>query len=297
MRQDCQIAVHLGAHRTGTTLLQAYMYQIWGRAKANDCVLISTAETRPDLLKHVFSQNTALLKLPDQGMSAQAKLKKRMDAAYTAGQKLLLSEENLIGTMENNIRLGSLYPDIGLRLAALRPSFQHVDTFYISIRRLDEFWASCMSYLIAHDEPPPLPAQINALAASSRDWRHVIEDIKLAYPKARLVVREADYLPGNPKRQLIKALGWKFLNETKGLKKPSNRSKNADKLRALLIERGDVAGASRIVGDDRYNPFGRDQTADFHFRYKADLEWMRSNLTKGNTFLESPNKQDLSEGS
>ena len=288
MQNQSQIAVHLGAHRTGTTLLQEYLYKITPHAGRHGCTLIGIDETRTTLMKEVLNYRDMMGEAADGGARAQAKLKEKLRIAKENGGKLFLSEENIIGTMEMNLREKDVYPNVRSRLDALTPSFSHVDTFYLSIRPLEQWWSSCLSYLISAQTSPPSPDHVRALSQSKRTWVDVVQDIQAVFPDARLIVREFRYLVDNPKRQLIKATGWKFAEETKRLKRKSNRSKDVSKLRDILEKRGDYLGAERIVGSDGYMAFTSDQIDALRDRYKHDVAWMRANLTGKHQFLENP---------
>ena len=288
MPKQSQIAVHLGAHRTGTTLLQKYLYAESETLALHDCHVISTRETRPDLMRHLFDDPTKALSLPDAGASLQAKLCAVLQSARESGQKLIVSEENAIGTMEVNVRKADLYPDLHDKLTVLKPSFQYVDTIYLAMRRLDLWWSSCFSFLIARNFSPPESQLVNRLAAAPRNWADLVSEIKALHPDKKLVVRDCEYLFANPKRQLIKGFGWRFLEDTKRLKLQANSSKSSSRLREILEERGDHAGASRISSEGRYMPFTSEHIDAFAERYSTDCAWMRENLTGDDIFLEAP---------
>lgn len=87
-----QILVHLGAHRTGTTSLQLYLRDNVEILKSHRIQVICPPETRHD-----------------------------PDAAFTVTQpQVVLSEENLLGEMENCIWRGVLYPTLPEKLEALK---------------------------------------------------------------------------------------------------------------------------------------------------------------------------------
>ena len=62
---------------------------------------------------------------------------------------LLISDENVTGTMRANIAGPSLYPDIADRVALHTAAFgSQLRRVILSVRALDAYWASAMAFAI-----------------------------------------------------------------------------------------------------------------------------------------------------
>lgn len=281
-----KIVVHLGAHRTGTTLFQEYIYNLKGKSSEFGHSLVGIDQTRQGMMEGLLGQGKCEIKFSQIATESLSRLESLFVKSKDKGEGLLLSDENIIGSMERNLATCSIYQDLPEKLYNFKRAFRHVDRFYLSIRDLESWWNSCLSYLISVNTSPPKADKIEAISVCNRSWRHVVIDIMHAYPNAEIYVRDFDFLIGNPKQQLIRVTGSKIFNSVKNLKKKSNEGKSTRVLRKSLVERNDISGASLIRGEGKFKAFDEKQSKFLRDSYKRDILWMRKNLIGNHKFLE-----------
>jgi hypothetical protein len=281
-----EIAIHLGAHRTGTTALQQYLNKQKAALESRGVLVICPPLTRSGMLDGLIA-NPARLTGKDisNGRSSVQSLHELFVATRSAGNRLLLSEENILGTMENNLQHGAMYPDLEKRLVRFGDAFEEVDTFYISVRNLVDWWSSCLAFLIKQGTSPPDAGKIAEIASSNRTWREVIQSIMRVFPRKRMVIRDFGLSLGNQARQLAMVTGWiEEFSETEKLGR-SNPSNSTESLRRILHERGDAEGAERLPNSVEYLPFSDSQAGELQARYEADVEWLKKSLRKPHRVL------------
>jgi hypothetical protein len=188
--------------------------------------------------------------------------------------RLFLSEENLLGSMRNNRNTHTLYPDLEARLDYVKPAFEPVDMFYLCIRELPAWWVSCLQYTIRTYASPPGPDELEAITDGARTWKNVIQDIRAAYPHTKLVIREFGYEIGNINAQLEKVTGWTGFDVLPMVDKIPNAALPVNELQAIVAQRGDLAGAKALAGQEKYQPFSTQQLAHLEGLYRQDLEWI-----------------------
>lgn len=103
---------------------------------------------------------------------------------------LILSEENFMGGMRNNFRLGAFYPDIGQRLASF-DSLMPMSPAKIAlgVRDYGAVWTSAYHYLPqAGQTPPPLKQVRDGLLDDPRGWPEVVHSVQDLWPDTSLVI-------------------------------------------------------------------------------------------------------------
>ena len=80
---------------------------------------------------------------------------------------MILSEENILGSIGHNVDPMSLCPNINTGLDMLKSALEQVDVVYFSIRPLHVWWNSCLSFAIRHFRRPPSNMQLYYIAYNS----------------------------------------------------------------------------------------------------------------------------------
>ena len=107
------IILHLGAHRTGTTTFQSLLDRNRADLARRGLAVWTPARTRGGLLDGLV-QRPCDATPQDDWRAKRSCGRIRMERARLAGQgqeRLLLSEENLLGAIRNNLRERCLFPD------------------------------------------------------------------------------------------------------------------------------------------------------------------------------------------
>lgn len=241
------IVVHLGAHRTGTTYLQQFL-------KRNSVYLEGECI---QLVYPPLSREQALTKL------------------QLTQTRAVVSDENILGTMEENISTGILYPSAEVCLARHSALLKQADKVYLTIRRYDEWWASSITFCAKSGTPLPSLAQINKIARLPRTWNHVVDDVVAAAPQAEVVVREFNWKLSTPKQHLNRLTGWPEWGETTLEKRVHNRRPEIAAIADALLEKGDFTGLSKLPLTNQYEPFTSEQTLHLRESYFRDVERLK----------------------
>ncbi len=281
--QNSRFVLHIGAHRTGSTLFQEYMFKRKPAALERGIVIDGIMQTRQELLARVIYDAR-----PETIGEEQARLCGWVRQHLDEGRRVLISDENLIGTMERNLAERVLYPMPATRLARLGPLMEMADTLYLSVRSPAEWWTSCVTYLCSRVTKLPDRAAFASLARVRRPWAKLVGELAAAFPEKWLVVREFGYQTGNPKRQFREVTRWDDLGAFPNLKKKANSSKDAGALRERLIAGGanwlkdlpDAGGGLRVFTEDEMQAMAAE--------YLEDLAAIRAALKDRGRVLLSP---------
>ncbi len=282
-RHLLEVVLHIGAHRTGTTALQRRLSEQRATLRRQGIALWTPEITR----SHLFDGLTDGPEVaPDTHMRrlhrSSAIIAIEIERLAADGFDLLLvSEENILGSIRRNLRMRALYPDLSERLARFSrvfgPSCRRIG---LCIRPYEDYWSSALSYSIRAGGEVPDAGCLEQLARQPRSWRDVVKDIVHAFPESEIVIWEFDRLIGRPNAQFRLLTGGRG-RIPRGAGRKAERRINAapDRaaLRELLIGRGDGAGAARLTpGKGRYRPFAANLGQLMNARYQADIDWLRS---------------------
>lgn len=280
-----EVVLHIGAHRTGTTSFQRALHQ-------NQHNLIKSGVTVWDPRITRAGRFSGLLgpQKPETG-----KLLKRnlgvlmfeMDRLADIGQKtLLVSEENLMGSMRANLRQTRLYPGLEDRMARLAGVYGSVcQKIGLCIRPYEDYWASAMAYAIKAGHRVLDEDGLDRLVTQPRSWRNVVSDVAKAFPNAEVIVWEFDRFIGRPNAQYRLLAG--NIGRLQPMAERFNASPDKSVLREVLSLRGDQTGIAEIgLENGRYAPFGAHHLVAFQAQYQEDLDWLRGRPRAEFDFIE-----------
>ncbi|WP_323783381.1 hypothetical protein [Leisingera sp.] len=281
-----KVILHTGAHRCATTSFQEYLRQnAQGLAKSG-IGFWGPFRTRGGLF-HGIQPGPARVTGRDLAQRAHGRLQIQIAGCRDQGvDQLLVSEENMIGSIRGNLRLGDLYSGAGERMARFSQAFGNTVTdVALSIRSLDSYWASALAYAVARSQQVPAAAQLERLAQAPRSWRDVITDIACAVPDARLHVLPFEIFGARPEAQLAALTGAK-----------APRTHARVRLNASLCLQDLRAGvppsvAARLPdGSGRWRPFDDAQTAQLREAYADDMMWLAGGADGIATLVQDPDK-------
>lgn len=287
-----EVILHVGAHRTSTTSFQQTLRQNRNKLIKNGIEFWGPRETRggrfDGLARPTDTEDWDTERRIGRSRGA---IRMELERFAKKGRKtLLVSEENMMGTIRANLRTGSLYADIETRLARFRHVFG--DTCRrvgLAVRPYEEFWASSMAYAIPQGHRAFGEDDLDRLVTHPRGWRDVIRDAARAFDGAEIVVWEFSRLAGRSPAQL------RLLMNGRGAPVPwfapsrihANRAPAPAALREVLKNRGEDADAPGLGETDAcFMPFGAHHLAAMHDKYREDLEWLRGVSGTGVAFVE-----------
>ena len=265
-----KVILHIGAHRTASTTLQSYVRRHAKALRDDGIGFWGPGRTRKGLFAGI--QPTPGFG-PEAAYRARGRILLQMKRAQANHvHTLLISDENMMGSVRLNLRTGRLYPDIGERMSRYISALDHrIDKIVISVRGLDHYWASAMAYGVARGHAVPDAARREAITRHVRTWRDVVADVACAAPLAQIEVIPFEKSAGRPDLMLSACTGHATPRDT--APEWLNRAPNAGQLRALLMERGDNA---IDVPDttERWSPFDETGRAALREAYADDMHWL-----------------------
>ncbi len=279
-RHLLEVFLHIGAHRTGTTALQRALWQDRFRLTRRGLACWLPGDTRGDLFAGLLDGPEQDRQLTERRINRSADMiaDQMRQLAAQGCRQLLISEENILGSVRRNLRAGVLYPDLSPRLARFARIFGAQCTRVgMCIRPYPDYWASALAYAINAGDPVPRRGDLDRLVAQPSSWRQIVSQLAAAFPLARIVVWEFDRLKGRPAAQLRVLTGTgRGLSSVAGERVNASPDRNA--LRAALLARGDAGGAARIpAGRGRFMPFDSAQQEILMRKYRDDIAWLRGN--------------------
>jgi hypothetical protein len=281
-----ELTLHLGAHRTGSTALQQTLHR--GRA---DCAAEGIEYWGPKVmrgrnLKSYTTNARRAAETPEfaaRARAAVAEVEGAVNALRASGRRhLVVSEENMIGSMEWNFRAGKLYPNVHRNLTAYRALFPlRPSRIFIAIRDYASYWASSYSQCQLYGDMPKFDTARLATAPSERGWVEVLGEIAEVFPDARIVTWRYSSDPAVLGGALAEMLGPELARKlpmapettnasltVKGLEHFGRIRRQAGKL--SVQERRDTVSALRSVGGPLFQPFSESELAGLAACYAAD---------------------------
>lgn len=273
-RRLMDVILHLGAHRTATTSFQHYLRGQGPWLAARGIGYWGPLRTRRSVLPGLFPGRGAGWR----GDARRAEGRVRMLTARAEARglsQLLVSDENMLGSCQQCLRTGQLYPAAGERLARLGAAFGgRLARVVLTLRSPDHWWASAAALAVARGHAVPGVAARARIARGARSWRGVIEDLACALPQVEIRVRPFERAPGRPELLLA------CLTGAQAAPAPArpiwrNRAPELGRLRALTLEAGgDPAALGPGPDGARYQPFTAAQGAALRAAYAEDLCWL-----------------------
>lgn len=275
------VYLHLGAHRTGTTAFQAFL-----GANRAQLAAAGVAVWLPEDLRR--GPLAALSARPGLRRSVieDRRLEWRLDAALDrlvaqGARRLVLSEENLIGTMASCHAAGLPYPEVWGRLRRLDGLFGgRVRRVALGCRDPAEWWASTLAFRLPRGGPVPDAGLLARLAAQPRGWAAVLADIAAALPGRPMAAWDFGWAAGRPDRVLVALLGAPAPAGLLATGQGRNAAPSVAALRGILRARGVTTLPPGIPerGDGPWMPFTREARAALAARHAAELAVLRRTL-------------------
>ncbi|WP_343081208.1 hypothetical protein [Ostreiculturibacter nitratireducens] len=287
-----EIILHIGAHRTGTSSLQHWMAANAGPLAAAGTAVWGPKRTRVGLFEGLIKNPAKVTRDVERAADlSAARIAEEIRLLEASGMtRLIVSEENMPGSIRNNLLTASLYPDAAPRLVRIAEAFGgRVTRVALSIRGYGDWWSSTLAFAVGRGGAMPDASRLQALLRNRHGWTDVARATRRAFPEATLTVWPFESLGGYATRQ--------FHALTEGAPLPSgvspdlaprNASPDRPTLRRRLARRGEPGAAAAIgAGEGRWMPFSESERATLGQHYAEDLAWFRSGTLPGMSFIES----------
>lgn len=287
------ITLHLGAHRTASTVFQNYLRENAKDLKQHGIGVWGPLRTRDGLLRGVIPLPGTSETPAEQFKHARGRILMNLMKAEARGlAHLLVSDENMIGAPRRNLRNSQLYGAIGERMARYEQAFDgRITRVVLSIRAQDTYWSSVAAFAVGRGHKVPRAADLDRLVTSNRHWRDAITDLAAAMPEAEILVLPYELYGGLPERKLSLMTG--LTNPPMAYAREwMNRAPSLPQLRQILHDRG--ADPARLPeGEGRWHPFDHAQTMALREAYADDLFWLRAGADGMATLIEETRPEKM----
>ncbi|MBL4769228.1 MAG: hypothetical protein JKY94_16240 [Rhodobacteraceae bacterium] len=275
------IVLHIGAHRCATTTFQHYMRLNAERLERCGIGFWGPRRTRNGLFSGLAPRSRIAT---GRNLQRRAAGRVQLHCARSEAlgiETLVVSDENMLGSVRANLRIGELYCGVGERVARYAHAFGgRVSKVVLNIRSLEYFWASSLGYGLTRGMGVPVHSSLDRLAYGPRSWRDVVTDVACAAPDAQILVLPFEIFSGQPEVQLSaitrrktpKSHARDWLNATPKL----------PELREIIHE--------LPAGEGRWQPFEAPQIAAMRETYSDDLLWLAAGADGLASLITDPNK-------
>lgn len=286
---NMDIILHVGAHRTATTSFQRYLRDHGPGLKRAGTGVWGPLRTRGGLFSGLFPGPGAAM---HRGGAARVKGKVAVNLAKTKARgvtRLLITDENMIGSSRHCLRSGLLFPAVGERMARYDAAFDgRITRVVLAIRSPEMWWSSAAAYAVSRGHGVPDQAKIDRIATMRRSWRDVIVDLACAMPDAQIVVAPFEEHAGRPDLLLAQSTGQQTPRDDHG--HWLNRAPDLPALRRILAQRGQNPD---LLPDQtgRWHPFSAAQAACMRETYADDLFWLAAGADGLATLTQNPTRK------
>jgi hypothetical protein len=279
--------IHLGAHKTATTHLQETLAAIRPGLAARGVDFIPNPTVRGQGLASELWRRRPFARLPILGRARMREvIEALVDPLRLGPDTVVLSEENIVGTPQQQIYTEVLYPQAAVnvtRLASL--GLRSELTLFLSIRSFDTLLPSAYAEALKHVPPPPggFEGLKGRLLATPPSWFELVRRISSTVPEAPLRIwRQEDYRAHA--RAVMEQLCGCDLGPLPEIADPSwTRSPSASAIAAAEALPRDLSWAERRArvgeiyaasgeGDHRFRPFSVAEQRQLRTAYELDLE-------------------------
>lgn len=279
------IALHLGVHKTGSTYLQAAL-QSCAPALAEAGVGVVPFETlRAEFTARAWAR-------PDRDAARNSE-NRQAAAAWLRGvlagrpARLVLSDENLLGTPDEIVATGRLYPRLEARLGPMAEMLrgERVE-LYLGLRHPAEFSRSvfCENLRAPQREFTPAEAFRERWLAGDTSWQPVVARIRALFPDAPVVLWNFKTFREDPDRVIAAVAGVERLpdyevapwDRRQGLSQAATETLleigARDGARAMAAQSHEIAKAHPLAESNwLYELWSADETPAFQEQFSRDL--------------------------
>ncbi len=277
VRALMDVILHIGAHRTATTTFQHYMRTHMDALNTAKLTFWGPLRTRKGLFDGLGLES-GRIGVEKRRARGVGRVQVQLERHHNIGVRhLVVSDENMIGSVRDNLKRQRLYPGIGERVARYVQAFEgHLTRVVLSIRSLESFWASSLAYGVPKGARVPNASGLDRLVTQPRSWRDVITDLSCALPDdVELLIAPFERLAGRPDDMLEYMVQGQLVAPRRDADSWRNKSPELTDLHEALRDRGEPC---ELLPQDSgvWHAFDRMQAATLREIYADDLFWLRA---------------------
>lgn len=191
------VVVHGGVHKTATSHLQSILQRNAGKLRKQGVQYINHRHTRMNFTNLCHENGYAKIGWADPENMPDESLHQRTREFFdkigaTAGNRIIISDENMSGHCGQCIRHGTIYR----RQDALLPAFASsihfpVREVYLAIRNYADFFASAFVEYLRSANSAKMVSEIEMkrrVLSQLPSWRTYLENVSVAFPSSKLVI-------------------------------------------------------------------------------------------------------------
>ncbi|MBY4893161.1 hypothetical protein KUL25_10330 [Rhodobacteraceae bacterium N5(2021)] len=281
------VVLHIGAHRTASATFQHHMSRSRADMAEGGVVYWGPKIVRGGLFRGAIGGVEGVMASQERRFAGRCAM--RAEAVrQTGATHLVISDENMIGSLRAALEHTRLYPDAGRRIAAYAHGFErHRVTVAVCVRDYADWWTSAMAFRLSRGGPLPRTDLRECLVTQPRRWRHIVEELARVLPDARIVVWSHEASASAPHRLLQELTGF----STPALDTaPRNLRPTAEALRQVMTD-CDIDPAQFNWPEGRFMPFTADETEALDAQYQEDLAWLSAGAGGFADYIDAPSAQ------
>ncbi len=274
--------LHIGAHKTATTHMQATLKRHRAMLEAAGVQFAAPDEVRT-LIGAGRRAAAKMGAMPSLRRSGAARRLARLDRG---AERLVISDENSLGRCAEIFEQNCIYPTAGRqlmiwrRLAAKRPT-----TVYLGVREYGAFFSGAYIQSIRGAQAyRPDESDRAALARLPRRWPDIVADVRQALPGAHLRVWAFEDYPALSHHLLAEMTGQSLTPvNRRPMATPSGQAVDA----YLANPQGGAAAITHLAADHpitgdnpRFSLWSQAEEAALNDIYQADLATLRDDLAE-----------------
>lgn len=278
------VILHIGAHRTATTALQSHMANHRDELADAGVVYWGPKVARGGLFRGAIGGIDQIMSWQQRRFNGRCAM--RAEAVrLTGASHLIVSDENMLGSLRGTLEDTVLYQGAGRRISAHAGGFSHHRlTVGLCVRSYVEWWTSAIAFRLSRGGPLPRADLRENLVTQPRRWRHIVEEIARVLPDATVTVWTYEALGDKPHRVLEDLCGVATLPSRA---KRKNASPPPAQLRDLMLSCG-IDPHQFNWPDGQFMPFTDHEVEALNAQYDEDLAWLANGAGGFADFIDAP---------
>lgn len=279
-----EVVLHVGAHRTATSALQHHMSYHRSAIAAEGAVYWGPKITRGGLFRGAIGGVEGVMAWQERRFSQRCKM--RAEAVrQTGASHLVISDENMLGSLRGTLEDTRLYPDAGRRIAAYAHGFEdHHVTVALCLRDYADWWTSALAFSLMRGGPLPRTDLRENLVTQPHRWRRIVEEVARVLPDATVKVWTYEACAHLPHQLLHELTGVTTPHATA---EPRNARPTAEALRDLM-ETCAIDPDAFHWPDGQFMPFAPFEVEALTAQYQEDLAWLAAGAGGFADYIDAP---------
>ncbi|HID67929.1 MAG TPA: hypothetical protein EYP31_06660 [Roseibacterium sp.] len=281
------VILHIGAHRTATSAMQHHMAYHRSALADSGAVYWGPKITRGGLFRGAIGGVEGVMAWQGRRFAGRCAMRAEV-VRQTGATHLIVSDENMFGSMRGTLEDTRIYPDAGRRVAAYATGFSsHRVTVAMCVRDYADWWTSALAFRLMRGGPLPRTALREHLVTQPRRWRHLVEEIARALPAAKVVVWNYERMANKPHDIVEELTG---ITTAPSTAMPRNARPTAAALHDLMLS-CDIDPKIFHWPEGQFMPFTTYETEALRAQYNEDLSWLANGAGGFADYFDAPAAQ------